>query len=259
MQCIFEPGPSGDGIHLEDGFHEVEKTYVDFSSYAVEEIDEAIAVTRGGSAIIRDCVFQGAEKLALIGGGDEEWRSMEEGKTVVFLNCIFRDGSRRMPEVQCGMKCLLVNCTIENWCEPSRQPKNPAKARGFGAWAHDGGEIIAVKCTFNQKPFWKGLPLMIFDVLGHLGNAINESGIKAIFNWRSWIPGIMRGLTASDGGKTYAFKCDKNRKWIRIEGEMDKDAFWKLEDVRMILESSPSVKEYLNKIGIDEMRNEAVE
>lgn len=259
MEYILSPGPSGDGIHLEDGFHEVEDKCVNFFECSLDDIDEAIAITRGGSAIVRNCIFEGAEKLALIGGGDEEWRHVEEGKTVIFLNCIFRNGSRRMPEVQCGMNCFLINCTIENWCEPSRQPKNPAKARGFGAWAHDGGTIVAVNCSFNQKPFWKGLPLMLFDVLGHLGNAINESGLRAIFNWHSWIPGIMRGLTASDGGTSYALDCTKNRRWIRIEGEVDRESFWNLSDVRKIVEENPFANAVLNKIGIAEKKNEAIE
>ena len=58
----------------------------------------------------------------------------------------------------------------------------------------------------------------IADLLGHLGNAWNESGILGILNPASWLPGPCRGLTASDGGSVRAVRCRKNRWWIRIQG-----------------------------------------
>lgn len=216
-QTIVDPGPSGDGIHLEDGFHKVENKHVDFSSHPTSEIDECIGMTRGAYGIVRNCIFEGAEKIALIGSGDAEFRSLEEGKAIVFENCIFRNGSRRMPEVQCGMHCLLLNCTIENWAEPSRQPRDPRKARGFGAWAHDEGHIIAINCHFRQNRLWKGLLNMVSDMLGHLGNAINEEGLSAIFHWKSWIPGSLRGLVSSDRGTVVAINCTKSHPLILVE------------------------------------------
>ena len=216
---IPSPDESGDGIHLEDGIYLVESEYVDFSSHPIENIDECIGITRGASAVVRNCIFEGSEKIALIGGGDEEWRPVESGKWVVFENCIFRNGSRRMPEVQSNMSVLMVNCIIEDWCIPERQKSDPKKSRGFGSWAHDYGSIIAVDCEFRQtNGFWRGgWKFMLSDLLSHLGNAFNESGILGILNPFSWIPGPCRGLTASDHGKVRAVRCRKNHWWIRIQ------------------------------------------
>jgi len=214
-------GVGNDAIHIEKGLHAVQSEWIDLFSHSIEKIDECFSVVRGGSAIVKNCIFEGAEKVSLIGCGDSEWYATEQGKWVIFENCIFRKGSRRMPEVQSGMVVLLINCIIEDWCLPERQPTNPKKARGFGAWAHDGGIIIAINCTFNQNlPFWRGgWKFMISDLLGHLGNAWNESGIFGILNPLSWIPGVCRGLTASDGGFVKAVNCKKNHWWIRIEGK----------------------------------------
>lgn len=215
-----DPGAGDDAIHVEDGLWRVETEWADLSSHSIEEIDECFSAVRGASAVVRNCIFSGAEKVSLIGCGDIEWRPLERGKWVVFENCVFRNGSRRMPEVQSGMSVLLLNCTIEDWCLPSLQPSDPKKARGFGAWAHDGGTIVAVDCIFRQSlPFWRGgWRFMLSDLLGHLGNAWNESGILGILRPSSWLPGPCRGLTASDGGSVRAVRCRKNRWWIRIQG-----------------------------------------
>ena len=219
MKSISEPGPSGDGVNIVGQFEKVKNVHVNFYDQPLKSIDECIGITMGASAIVEDCIFEGAEKIALIGSGDDEWRLAEKYKAVVFKNCTFRRGSRRMPEVQSGMCCLLLNCLIEDWAEPSRQPCNPFTSRGFGAWAHDSGVIVAINCQFRQKTLWKGFWHMLTDVLGHLGNAVNEQGIKAIFNRRSWIPGSLRGLTATDLGEVIAIDCIKSHSQIVIEGE----------------------------------------
>jgi len=217
---VVSAGEGSDGIHLEDGIHAVQAEWVDMSALRLEEMDECFSAVRGASAVVRNCIFEGAEKVALIGCGDTDWRWAEDGKWVVFENCTFRRGSRRMPEVQSGMSVLLLNCEIEDWCLPERQPSNPKKARGFGAWAHDGGTILAVNCVFRQNfgLLRGGWRFMLADLLGHLGNAWNESGILGVLNPASWLPGPCRGLTASDRGKVKAVRCRKNRWWIRIQG-----------------------------------------
>lgn len=217
---VTDTGAGGDGIHVENGLWRVCSEWADFSSHSVDEVDECFSPVRGASAAVQDCVFEGAEKVCLVGCGDAEWREAEQGNWVVFKDCTFRRGSRRMPEVQSGMSVLLLNCVVEDWCLPSRQPTDPKKARGFGAWAHDGGTIVAVDCEFRQTlPFWRGgWRFMLSDLLGHLGNAWNESGILGILNPASWLPGPCRGLTASDGGSVRAVRCRKNRWWIRIQG-----------------------------------------
>ena len=214
---VTQPNVNGDGIACEETSHFIEDVVVDFSSLPLDSIDECCSVTRGGSAVFINCTFTGAEKICLIGSGDEDQREREEGKKAYFRNCVFAGGSRRMPEVQSGMECYLLNCTIANWCSPSRQPTDPSRARGFGAWAHDGGKIYAVGCHFTQESFWKGFRTMVSDLLGHIGNAVNESGILALFKPKTWLPGVCRGLTATDGGYVEAIACTKNRWWIRIE------------------------------------------
>ena len=212
-------GAGDDGIHIEEPSL-VQSEWVDLSALSVEEADECFSAVRGGCAIVRNCIFEGAEKVSLIGCGDIEWRPLEREKWVVFENCTFRKGSRRMPEVQSGMSVLLIGCTIEDWCLPEKQPTDAKKARGFGAWAHDGGTIVAVDCQFRQTlPLWRGgWRFMLADLLGHLGNAWNESGVIGILKPSSWLPGPCRGLTASDGGSVRAVRCRKNRWWIRIQG-----------------------------------------
>ena len=241
MKRIVEPGPSGDGINIVNQYQNVENVHVDFSEQSLKNIDECIGITMGASAIVEDCIFEGAEKIALIGSGDKEYRLAEKHKAVVFKNCTFRKGSRRMPEVQSGMCCLLLNCLIEDWAEPSRQPCNPRKARGFGAWAHDEGYIVAVDCQFVQRKLWKGLWHTITDVLGHVGNAVNEGGIKALFDWHSWIPGAYRGLTATDNGNVMAINCTKSNPKIIVECE------------RVLREQVATDNEYKNcyEIGIN--------
>lgn len=213
-------GAGGDAIHVEDGLWSVQSEWADLSSCSIDEIDECFSPVRGASAVVRNCIFEGAEKVCLVGCGDVEWLPVEQGKWVVFERCVFRNGSRRMPEVQSGMSVLLLNCIVEDWCLPSRQPSDPKKARGFGAWAHGGGTLVAVDCEFRQNiPFWRGgWRFMLSDLLGHLGNAWNESGILGILRPSSWLPGPCRGLTASDGGSVRAVRCRKNRWWIRIQG-----------------------------------------
>lgn len=215
---VISVSAGGDGIHIEEPSL-VQSEWVDLSSLPIEEIDECFSVVRGGCTIVKDCIFEGSEKICLIGCGDIEWWPLERNKWVVFEDCIFRNGSRRMPEVQSGMNVLLINCTIENWCLPERQPTDSKKARGFGAWAHDKGSIVAVDCTFRQNlPLWRGgFKFMLSDLLGHLGNAWNEKGILGILNPKSWIPGPCRGLMSSDGGKVLSVNCRKNHWWIYIE------------------------------------------
>lgn len=217
-QTITNTGVGCDGIHIEEPSL-VQSEWVDFSTLSINETDECFSVVHGGCAVVRNCIFEGAEKVVLVGCGDIEWRPLERGKWVIFENCVFRNGSRRMPEVQSGMSVLLLNCIIEDWCLPSRQPSDPKKARGFGAWAHDGGSILAVDCEFRQnRPFWRGgWRFMLSDILGHLGNAWNESGVFGVLNPASWLPGPCRGLAASDGGSVRAVRCRKNKWWIRIQ------------------------------------------
>ena len=216
---IYAPDePRGDGIHLADTkFFVVSDSHVDFTNQLINEVDECIGITWGAEAYVVNCVFEGAQKIALMGCGDEPYIDTETNKVVVFDRCTFRHGCRRFPEVQDGMRVLLLNCKIEDWCNPSYYTMNPKKNRAFGAWVHKNGEILAINCTFTQPSFWKGFKLMFYDFLSHMGQTYKDEGILGWFKPKNWIPGVCRGLTSSTGGEVTAYNCKKNHWWIRIE------------------------------------------
>lgn len=204
--------PGGDGISLADGAeHHVENCGVEAD--ASDNWDEAIGVTWGSSATVVGCFFTGARKLVLCGSGDPDKAAVEEGKTVVFEDCIFSHFGRRAPEVQAGMNVIMRRCVIMDW-----GGEDVFSVRSFGAWAHSGGSIMAEDCIFIQPRFWRGISVMLQDMVGHIGQAWNDRGIRGILDWKSWVPGVCRGLTASDGGRVTAHRCYRNRWWIRVEG-----------------------------------------
>ena len=130
---------------------------------------------------------------------------------VTFRNCIFENFGRRGPEVQDGMLVELHNCLIRNWGDPSR-----FTVRSFGAWAHGrGSNIRAFNTIFMQKSlFTRNL---LADMVGHIGQAWNDSGIRGIFSRDAWIPGRARALTASDGGSVWAWNCYVNKPWLVMD------------------------------------------
>ena len=218
LKIIKPDNPKGDGIGLASAnFFVVSDSHVDFSNMMISDVDACIGITWGAEAYVVNCTFEGAQKIALVGCGDEKYVPVETGNVVVFDRCTFRHGARRFPEVQDGMRVLLLNCKIEDWCNPSYYTLKPTKNRGFGAWAHKDGEILAINCTFNQLSFWKGFKLMLNDFLAHMGQTYNDEGILGWFKPKNWIPGVCRGLTSSTGGKVTAYNCKKNHWWIRIE------------------------------------------
>lgn len=181
--------------------------------------DEAGSMTWGANGHFQGCTFRQSDKLFLCGSGDEHKKEVEKGKTVRFFHCTFEDFTRRGPEVQAGMNVHLEDCIIRNWGDARYFDwENPTQDRIFGAWAHSGGIIVCTRCHFEQPCFWRGLKVMFFDLIGHLGQAIHDEGLKALFNWKNWIPGVCRGLTAGPGGIVEAYDCTKNKWWIRIEG-----------------------------------------
>lgn len=202
-------------LELFDGKHHYfEGLTIDLRSVPPSQLDEAVGVTYGASAVFRDCHIRGAGKLFLCGSGDAHMSDDECGKQVVLIDCVLEDFGRRGPEVQSGMVCHMRGCTIRNWGEPTRWD-----TRCFGAWAHKGGEIIAEECRFEQPRFWRGWRVMWRDLVGHVGQAWNDEGLRGLFRLQTWIPGVCRGLTAGPGGKVRAVNCTSNKWWIRIEGQ----------------------------------------
>lgn len=211
-QRITAPDAGGHGLDMSDGQSWlVEDSIIDLSACPLERLDEAVGVTWGSRALFRRCVIRGAGKLLLCGSGDADKLAVERGKTVIFEDCILEDFGRRGPEVQSCMRVILRRCLIRNWGEPGR-----FDVRAFAAWAHDGASIRAEDCVFWQDRFLQaGLRGLVAD----LANWIGWCWQRRDWNLLHWLlPGVCRGLTASQGGKVSARRCYANHWWIRLQG-----------------------------------------
>lgn len=209
-RCITHPGQLGSPFNGDDGIGLAESKMlfvkdciVDFSAVPLDEQDEACATTRGCSASFVRCIIRGAGKLFLIGGGDKEWKPIEQDSSVVLRDCILEDFGRRGPEVQCGMACHMERCLVQYWADPDR-----FTVRSFAAWAHDDGEIDALDCLFRSRGV-ESVPWRqrVADLLNHIGQAVNDEGPKAIFSSKTYIPGYQRALVATAGGSVVARHC----------------------------------------------------
>lgn len=208
---ITQVGAGLDGLNLCDGNeYLIKDCVIDLSHLSISEIDEAVGITWGSAATLEHCVLRGAGKLLLCGSGDEDKIPLERNKSVTLKECILEDFGRRGPEVQDGMHVRMERCVIRQWGCTDR-----FTVRSFAAWAHgEGSQIIATNCVFLQHRFWNGR--FCQDLINHIGQAYNDSGIKALFTAEAWRPGVARGLYASDGGYVHAYHCYTNHWWIHL-------------------------------------------
>ena len=193
----------GIGISANGEFLHVRNSTVNFYGLPLGEKyqDEAAAVTWGASALFERCIFRGAGKLFLCGSGDRNRRADEVGCQVTLRECLLEGFGRRGPEVQCGMLCKMEDCAIVDWGTPNR-----FSVRSFGAWAHDGGAIVATNCAFiniDRLTRWQ----RVADHWHHFWQAISDNGLRAIFDPLTYAAGWRRGLTASDTGSVEAIDC----------------------------------------------------
>ena len=211
-QTITAPDAGGHGLDMSNGQDWlVEDCLIDLSACPLDQLDEAVGVVWGSSAVFRRCVIRGAGKLVLCGSGDTDKLNVERGKTVIFEDCILEDFGRRGPEAQSGMRVMLRRCVIRNWGVRSR-----FTVRAFAAWAHDGASIRAEDCVFWQDRFLQaGLRGLAVDLANWIGWAWNRRDLNPL-HWL--LPGVCRGLTSSQGGTVSAAHCYKNRWWIRLSG-----------------------------------------
>lgn len=74
----------------------------------------------------------------------------------------------------------------------------------------------AEDCVFWQDGFWQsGLRGFVVDLANWIGWCFNRRD----WNPLHWLlPGVCRGLTASQKGKVSASRCWTNRWWIRLQG-----------------------------------------
>ena len=202
----------GDGIVIfgQDGESVVKFCTIDFSEYDVDNLDEALSGVNAAQAVVTDCTIRGAGKLVLWGNGDHP--EADKNAKLTMCNVTMENFGRRGPEAQDGAIVILKNCTIKNW-----GVKDRFDTRAFGAWAHHKAQIICEDCRFEQTSFWQtGFWNFFRDLGNHIGQAVNDRGIFGL-HWTDFIPGVCRGLTASEAGYVKAINCTKNKWWIRIE------------------------------------------
>ena len=239
------PGQLGAGYTGDDGIgmyqplsYIIEDCIIDFSGLSLDEQDEAVGVTWGASATFRRCVIKGAGKLILCGSGDKDKVNVEAQKRVMFYDCVFEDFGRRGPEVQNGMHATLHNCLIKNWGMPGR-----FTVRNFGSWAHRKGRIDAIGCVYWQDSFLRPLRQFCADLADHIGQAWNDEGIRGLLRLSAWIPGVCKGLYATDGGEAHAWQCWKNRWWIMLP--------WRHTTAMMDKKDALCMKRYLENMAAE--------
>lgn len=205
--------PGDDGLGFWNGEEVcVHDCYIDLQANPVSSLDEAVGITYGASGVFERCVIRGAGKLILCGSGDKKAVPLEDGKTVTFKKCIIEQGGRRFPEVQDGMHVQLKSCLVQDWGMKSRFID-----RGFGAWAHKDGSIYAEDCVFRQQSLRRGVWYWLMDKAGHIGQAVNEDGLSALFRGKTYVAGTRRALTAQGTGYVYAVDCWKSHDSMLVE------------------------------------------
>jgi len=229
----------GDGIGLADGQQwEVSDCIIDFTDCDLEDIDECVGVTWGSSATFKRCVIRGGGKLVLCGCGADDKVPVETGKRVSFYDCILEDFGRRGPEVQDGMLVDMHNCLIRNWGDPDR-----FTTRNFGSWAHRGGRIDAYGCVYWQDSFLRPIGQFWADLIDHIGQAWNDEGVRGLLRLSTYIPGVCKGLLATDGGEAYAWQCWKNHWWICLP--------WRHTTAMMDKIDAKSMIAYLQRMAVE--------
>ena len=228
-------GDDGLGMYRDGKTYIVEDCIIDFSDLPLDQQDEATSVTWGASATYRRCIIRGAGKLVLCGSGNEDHVPHETGKQVKIIDCLLEHFGRRGPECQDGMHVVMEGCLIRNWGAAERfnfDPEHPD--RKFGAWAHKGGRINALNCVFWQDSFWRPLQQMMLDWWRHIGQAWNDEGWRGLLLPSTYLPGVCRGLTATDNGEAWALRCWKNRWWIALPWRHTTAAMNKVDAMAMI-------------------------
>lgn len=223
IQARYEDGLKIDG--REHGCVEVRDHVFDFRNIDPADQDEVLSGVCGANVVMRRCLIMGGIKAILAGNGDHPIRDFRQAHWKL-QDCVIMDSGRRCPEAQDGVTVTMERCWIHGW-------GRPFDVRSFGAWAHRAGVIIAEDCLFTQPGFFvAGIANTVRDSLYHVGQAVNERGLRALFGWRNWMPGVTRGLTAATGGITLATRCWRNHSWIRVDG--CEDWLEKPEDVKKL-------------------------
>lgn len=193
--------------------YELSFCFIDFRD--LDEQDECISLVRGARVYIHDCTILGGIKAILAGNGDHP---EEDRKGELTMRRVIIDGcGRRCPEAQDGVTVIMEECWVSDWGKPF-------DVRAFGAWAHKGGSITAKNCLFTRTSESKwalGFGTTIKDWFAHIGQAVNDYGISALFRGKTYWRGVTRGLTADNGGRVTAIQCYKYPDWVVVENADD--------------------------------------
>lgn len=210
---ITVPDEQGDGLVIwgpqtHNESVSVKNCTIDFSTVSSDKLDENISFVKGTRAVVENCVFTGGIKLALCGNGD--FPVEDNAMYIQFKNCVFKDFGRRGPEVQDGALVTLENCVIWNWGKEDR-----FDVRNFAGWAHSGARIIASDCVFIQDKFFQcSLKNMLIDIANHIGNDFNDGCLS----YKTFIPGVMKGLFSTDEGSIVIYNNIYKNRWVYVEG-----------------------------------------
>lgn len=180
----------------------------DFRTVPLNKQDELVDMIFRSHATFNSCLFIGGIKAVLVGNGDHP--SADAFATYAsFYNCAFINCGRRCPEVQDGAIANMSHCWIHNW------GVDAFNVRAFGAWAHRGASLYIDNCIFTRT---KGLGFKNYwiDKYKHIGQAVKQDGIAALFKPSTYISGKWRGLTCDTYGTAIANLCYRNDKRIII-------------------------------------------
>lgn len=249
--CTGPVAPHEDGVKVDgtgQGVTEIRRRIFDFRDYPRGDQDEVLSGVNGAVVRLYGCVILGGIKAILAGNGNHPGEDMARARWELD-SCVIMGAGRRCPEAQDGATVTMRRCWIHDWGQAF-------DVRAFGAWAHRGGRVIAEDCLFTQSGglLELGLRNTLADIGNHVGQAVNDHGLRAVLWPSSWRPGVCRGLTADTGGLALSTRCYRNRPWIIVEGcnqwmsrEQALDTVLHLEDV------CPDVQDRLGGVSLAEM------
>lgn len=210
--CTWPASEGGDGVTARGpGMTIISDRIFDFRAVPATEQDEVISGVDGAVMRLERCLILGGIKALLCGNGDHPGMDVRCARWEI-EDCAILGAGRRCPEAQDGAVVSLRRCWIHDWGQAF-------DVRAFAGWAHRGGTITAEQVLFTQSRGLLGLGLLhtLRDVFNHAGQSVNDYGPTALLRPRSWMPGVMRGLTADTGGLVLAHDCWRNHRWIRVD------------------------------------------
>ena len=213
-ECLWPESDGGDGFTARgrDGRTIIRNRVFNFLQTPQNLQDEVLSGVEGAVVCLERCLVLGGIKAILAGNGDHPCADMVSARWDL-TDCVIIGAGRRCPEAQDGTTVTMRRCWVHDWGRAFDK-------RAFGAWAHRGSRIAAEDCMFTQSGGLLALGLRdtVRDVAHHISQAVLDSGPGALLRFRTYLPGVCRGLSADTGGLVLAARSYRNRWWIRLEG-----------------------------------------